>query len=219
VPEDANPIKVAVMESLEATVIFRGRDFNEAKAHCEALAQTEGMRYISSGDEPLLIADVGTHTLEILEAQPDIEMIFVPIGGGSGAAGACLAAKAVNPAIQVIGVQAEKAPSAYLSWKNRTATESFIKIAAEGLQTRPPFMMPQHILWVKLDDFVLVSDEQMREAVCIYLEKATTLAELAGAAPLVAALGMPKAIRGRKIALILSGGNITPDQLRYILDV
>ena len=74
------------------------------------------MRYISSGDEPLLVAGVGTHTLEILEAEPDIEMVIVPVGGGSGAAGACLAAKAVNPAIQVIGVQAEKAPSAYLTW-------------------------------------------------------------------------------------------------------
>jgi threonine dehydratase len=172
VPEGANPVKVAAMESLGANVIFHGRDFDEAKAHCEALAQTEGMRYISSGDEPLLIAGVGTHTLEILEAQPDIELIFVPVGGGSGAAGACLAAKAVNPAIQVIGVQAEKAPSAYLTWKNREATESFIKTAAEGLQTRAPFMMPQHILWEKLDDFVLVSDAMMIEAVRIYLEKA-----------------------------------------------
>jgi threonine dehydratase len=217
VPEGANAVKVAAMESLGATVIFNGRDFNEAKDHCEHLAQTKGMRYISSGDEPLLIAGVGTHTLEILEAQPDIEMIFVPIGGGSGAAGACIAAKAINPAIQVIGVQAEKAPSAYLTWKNRVATESFIETAAEGLQTRAPFMMPQHILWDKLDDFVLVNDEMMMESVRIYLEKAKTLAELAGAAPLAAAMGMLDTIKGKKIALILSGGNITPDKLRLVL--
>lgn len=217
VPEGANAVKVAAMESLGANVIFHGRDFNAAKDHCEELAQTKGMRYISSGDEPLLIAGVGTHTLEILEAQPDIEMIIVPVGGGSGAAGACLAAKAVNPAIQVIGVQAEKAPSAYLTWKNRAATESFIETAAEGLQTRAPFMMPQHILWEKLDDFLLVDDEAMIEAVRIYLEKAKTLAELAGAAPLAAALGMPDTIRGKKVALILSGGNITPEQMRQVL--
>jgi threonine dehydratase len=205
------------MESLGANVIFHGRDFNEAKDHCEKLAQTEGMRYISSGDEPLLIAGVGTHTLEILEAQPEIEVIIVPVGGGSGAAGACLAAKAVNPAIQVIGVQAEKAPSAYLTWKNRSATGSFIETAAEGLQTRAPFMMPQQILWEKLDDFVLVSDEAMIEAVRVYLERAKTLAELAGAAPLAAAMEMPDLVRGKKIALILSGGNITPEQLRQVL--
>jgi len=217
VPEGANPVKVAAMESLGANVIFHGRDFDEAKAHCEQLAHSKGMRYISSGDEPLLIAGVGTHTLEILEAQPDIEMIFVPVGGGSGAAGACLAAKAVNPAIQVIGVQAEKAPSAYLTWKNRVATESFIETAAEGLQTRAPFMMPQHILWEKLDDFVLVSDERMMKAVRIYLEKAKTLAELAGAAPLAAALEIQDKVRGKKIALILSGGNITPEKLQRVL--
>jgi threonine dehydratase len=105
-----------------------------------------------------------------------------------------------------------------LTWKNRAATESFIETAAEGLQTRTPFMMPQRILWEKLDDFVLVSDEMMIEAVRIYLEKAKTLAELAGAAPLAAALGMPEVVRGEKIALILSGGNITPEQLQRVLD-
>ena len=182
------------------------------------MLQTNNFEVTEKELQPLLIAGVGTHTLEILEAQPDIELIFVPVGGGSGAAGACLAAKAVNPAIQVIGVQAEKAPSAYLTWKNRAATESFIETAAEGLQTRTPFMMPQRILWEKLDDFVLVSDEMMIEAVRIYLEKAKTLAELAGAAPLAAALGMPEVVRGEKIALILSGGNITPEQLQRVLD-
>jgi threonine dehydratase len=176
------------------------------------------MRYISSGDEPLLIAGVATHTLEILEVQPDIEMIFVPIGGGSGAAGASLVAKAVNPAIQVIGVQAEKAQAAYLTWMNRQAMESPMGTAAEGLQTRAPFMMPQQILWQKLDDFVLVSDEAMMSAVHILLEKAKTLAELAGAAPLAAVLEMRQQVQGKKIALILSGGNISPEQLRMVLN-
>jgi threonine dehydratase len=97
------------------------------------------------------------------------------------------------------------------------ATESFIETAAEGLQTRAPFMMPQHILWDKLDEFVLVNDEMMMESVRIYLEKAKTLAELAGAAPLAAAMGMQDTIKGKKIALILSGGNITPDKLRLVL--
>ncbi len=217
VPEGANAVKVAAIKSLGANVIENGRDFNDAKNHCEYLAQQHGLRYISSGDEPLLIAGVGTHTLEILEAQPDIEMIFVPIGGGSGGAGACLVAKAINPNIEVIGVQAQKAPAAYLTWKNQEATESFIDTKAEGLQTRSPFMMPQKILWEKLDDFVLVSDEMMMEAVKIYLEKAKTLAELAGSAALAAALGMKDYIQGKKIAIILSGGNITPEKLKMAL--
>jgi threonine dehydratase len=181
------------------------------------LAEEKGYRYISSGDEPLLIAGVGTHTLEILAGQPDVEVILVPIGGGSGAAGACLAAKAVNPAIQVIGVQAEKAQAAYLTWRQHEPVESPIGTAAEGLQTRAPFMMPQQIMWQHLDDFVLVNDEALMSAVRIYLEKAKTLAELAGAAPLAAALEMPELVRGKKVALILSGGNISPEQLRLVV--
>ena len=216
-PEAANPVKVAAMKSLGANVILRGRDFDEAREHCEQMASEKGMRYISSGDEPLLIAGVATHTLEILEAQPDIEVIIVPVGGGSGASGASLVAKAINPAIEVIGVQAEKAQSAYLTWKNQQATESPIGTLAEGLQTRAPFMMPQQIMWQKMDDFVLVSDEDLLTAVRILLEKAKTLTELAGAAPLAAALNMPQRLQGKKVALILSGGNISPDQLRMVL--
>ena len=114
-PEGANPVKVEAMESHGAEVVFHGQDFDAAKGHCEHMAQEQGLRYISSGDEPDLIAGVGTYTLGILEQQPDVDMIFVPIGGGSGAAGACLVAKTINPGIQVIGVQAAGAPAAYLT--------------------------------------------------------------------------------------------------------
>ncbi len=98
-PEGANPVKVEAMESHGAEVVFHGKDFDAAKAHCEQMAHEQGLRYISSGDEPDLIAGVGTSILEILEQQPDVEMIFVPIGGGTGAAGACLVAKKINPDI------------------------------------------------------------------------------------------------------------------------
>ncbi len=118
VPEAANPIKVEAMRAYGAEVVFHGQDFEASKRHCLTLQAEQGLRFISSGDEPLLIAGVATHTLELLEAQPDIDVIIVPIGGGSGAAGACLAAKAINPAIRVIGVQASGAPAAYLSWRD-----------------------------------------------------------------------------------------------------
>jgi threonine dehydratase len=216
-PEGANPVKVEAMESLGAEVVLHGQDFDEAKAHCEQMAREQGMRYISSGDEPYLIAGVGTHTLEILEQQPDVETIFVPVGGGSGASGACLVAKTVNPQIQVIGIQAAAAPSAYLTWKNRKATTAQMGTAAEGLATRAPFMMPQQILWQYLDDFLLVEEEEMRQAVRVYLEKAKTLAELAGAAPLAAALKVKERIQGKTVALILSGGNIAPEKLQRCL--
>ena len=115
VPERANPGKVAAMQGMGAEVLFFGANFDAARLHCEALARDQGYRYIHSGDEPLLVAGVATETLEMLEDQPDLDVIIVPIGGGSGAAGACIAAHAVSPDILVIGVQAEAAPAAYQS--------------------------------------------------------------------------------------------------------
>src|SRR6516162_10569716 len=117
VPGQANPVKVESMRALGAEVVFYGRDFDEAREHCEQLAAEHRYRYIHSGNEPALIAGVATYTVEILEASPDVEAIVVPVGGGSGAAGACLVAKAVRPSIEVIGVQSEAAQAAYRSWR------------------------------------------------------------------------------------------------------
>ncbi len=216
-PKGANPVKVEAMKGYGAEVVLHGIDFDAAKTHCEEMAREHGLRYISSGDEPYLIAGVGTITLEILEQVPRVEMIFVPIGGGSGAAGACLVAKTINPDIKVIGVQAAEAPSAYLTWKNRRYTTAEMKTEAEGLATRSPFMLPQKIIWQYLDDFLLIEEEAMRKAVKLYLEKAKTLAEYAGAAPLAAALQIKDRVRDKTIALVLSGGNIAPDKLQHCL--
>lgn len=217
-PEGANPVKVEAIQSYGAEVVLHGKDFDAAKAHCEEMARSRGLRYISSGDEPHLIAGVATLTLEILSRQPDMDMLIVPVGGGSGAAGACLVAKTVNPSIQVIGVQAAAAPAAYLTWKNRKQTTAAMTTEAEGLATGAPFMLPQAMLWQYLDDFVLVEDQAMRQAVRLYLEKAKTLAEHAGAAALAAALQLKERVRDKNIALVLSGGNISPDHLRRCLE-
>ena len=107
IPERSNPVKVAAMKDLGAELIVGGADFDEARENAERLAAEHGYRYVHSGNEPDLIAGVATETLEILAQQPDIEAIIVPVGGGSGAAGACIVAKAVNPAIQVIAVQSD----------------------------------------------------------------------------------------------------------------
>ena len=218
VPEGANPVKVEAMRAYGADVIFHGKDFEASKAHCATLEQEEGMRFISSGDEPLLVTGVGTHTLEIVQALPDVDVIIVPVGGGSGAAGASLTAKAVNPAIRVIGVQAEGAPAAYLTWRERKPQTAGIDTFAGGLQTGAPFMLPQEIMWQYMDDFVLVNDDELKQAVRLYLEKAKTLAEPAGAAPLAAALTLREQLAGLKVALILSGGNVSPDELKLCLE-
>ena len=112
VPADANPAKVAAMRALDAEIVAHGRDFDEARERCEELTAEHGYRYVHSGDEPLLISGVATHTLEIFEEQPEIDVVLVPIGGGSGAAGACIVAKTVRPETEVIGVQAAAAPAA-----------------------------------------------------------------------------------------------------------
>lgn len=217
VPEGANPGKLAAMRGMGAEVRALGSDFDAARLAVAQLAREHGYRYIHSGDEPLLIAGVATHTLEILEQQPDIEVIIVPIGGGSGAAGACITAKHINPAIQVIGVQSEAAPAAFRSWQSGHPVEVPSRTAAEGLATGSPFALPQRILREHLDDFVLVSEAALHTAVLLLIEHAHTLPESAGAAPLAAAMLLRERLAGRKVALILTGGNISLAQLREIL--
>jgi threonine dehydratase len=217
VPENANPVKVDSMRGLGAELVFRGRDYDEAREHCEQLAAEHGYRYVHSGNEPLLIAGVGTETLEILEQQPRIEAIIVPIGGGSGAAGACIVAKAVNPAVRVIGVQSEAAPAAYRSWRERRLVEDKMETFAEGLATRTAFELSQQILWQRLDDFMLVSDDEIRAAQALMIEATRNLIEAAGSAPLAAALRLREQSPAKHIALIASGGNATRQQLLDVL--
>lgn len=217
VPEAANPVKVASMRGLGAQLVFHGRDYDDAREHCEQLASKHGFRYVHSGNEPLLIAGVGTEALEILEEQPQTDVIIVPVGGGSGAAGACIVAKAVNPAVSVIGVQSEAAPAAFRSWQERRLMEDRMETFAEGLATRTAFELPQTILWQMLDDFVLVSDDAIRAAQALMIEATRNLIEAAGAAPLAAALGLREQLASKRIALIASGGNASREQLLEVL--
>jgi threonine dehydratase len=216
-PTAANPVKVESMQDLGAEVILDGERFDDSRRNAERLAKEHGYRYIHSGDEPLLISGVGTHTLELLQEQPDVDTIFVPIGGGSGAAGACTVAKAVNPEIRVIGVQSDQAPAAYLSWKSGEPQEAPNRTRAEGLSTATPFELPQRILRRLLDDFVLVSDDEIDAANALMIEKTRTLVEAAGSAALAGALKQRERVQGRKVALICSGGNISPAQLKALL--
>ena len=120
VPVGANEGKVVSMKGMGAEVLFHGATFDEARLYCESLAHEEGYRYIHSGNEPLLIAGVATAVLEMLEDVPDLQVLIVPVGGGSGAAGACIVTKALNPSIQVIGVQSQLSPQP----TNRGSSES-----------------------------------------------------------------------------------------------
>ena len=217
-PTNANAAKVDAMRELGATVNLVGASYDEARLACEQLAASNGYRYIHSGNEPLLIAGVATHTLEILSEQPGIDVIIVPVGGGSGAAGACIVAKAINPDIAVIGVQSEAAPAAFLSWRDGRPIDAVAKTWAEGLATGTAFELPQRIMRRLLDDFVLVSEEAITVAVQALLARSRLLVEGAGAAPLAAALALKDRLRAQRVALILTGGNISITQLKGVLE-
>jgi len=217
-PIGSNPIKVAATKCYGATVKFHGEDYDEARLWVEEEAKRKGYRYIHSANEPLLIAGVGTLYLEILEETPDIDTIIVPIGGGSGAAAACIVAKTINPNIKVIGVQAENAPAVYLSWKTKQLmqTESSDTFA-EGLATRVTFTLTFDIINKMIDEIVLVSEEEIENAIKALLETTHQLAEGAGAAATAAAFKIRKQLQGKKVALPLTGGNLTMETLNKIL--
>ena len=217
VPEGANPLKVRSMRNLGAQVLFHGANFDQAREYSERLAKEEGYRYVHAANEPLLVAGVATYALEILEEFPDVEYILVPLGGGSGASGCSIVAKAVNPSVKVVAVQSQQAPAAYLSWKNKEIRHAPMNTKAEGLATESGYQVPQEILWDLLDDFLLVSDDEIGHAIGVLLEKAHTLAEDAGAASLAGAIKMKDELQGKRVAVVVSGANVTLDRLKDVL--
>jgi len=214
VPKGANPIKVAAIRMHGAVIHEYGKDFDEAVENGQRLAKEHGYRFINSGNEPLLIAGVGTIGLEIMEQQPDIDVVISPVGSGTGAGGTATAIKTLKPEVKAISVQAEKAPSIYMSYKSgKVESTPTAETFADGLATRNAFELPLGILRSQVDDFILVSEEKMRHAIKLYLEHCHTVAEGAGAASLAAAVKLKDQLKGKKVVLVLSGGNITFDEL------
>jgi threonine dehydratase len=217
-PEEANPDKVSAMRRLGAEVVLTGRDFDEARGWAEEQARHKGYRYVHPSNEPLLIAGVATASLEVVEALPDVDVILAPIGGGSGVSGHCIVAKTLKPGVRVIGVQAEKAPAVYQSWKAGRCLETpHAATWAEGVATRTAFALPFQVIRQHVDDIILLSEEELRQGVIFLLEAAHQLAEPAGAAPAAAARKLGAALRGQTVVLIVSGCNITRDQLTRVL--
>ena len=218
VPYNSNPDKVRAIERLGATIVEYGKDFDEARTYSEHLANTEKYTYIHSANEPYLIAGVGTIGLEILEDCPETEYLFVPVGGGSGASGISIAVGAKNPNTKVIGVQSEQAPAVYLSWKaGKPISHDKMETFAEGLATRVGFDLTVEILKQNLADFVLVHDAEIRHAMKLILEHTHNLVEASGAASLAGAIKMKETLKGRTVAVVLSGANVTLSTLQQIL--
>jgi threonine dehydratase len=214
VPKNANPLKLAAMRANGATIVEHGTDYDDARVECERRAAADGTRYVHSGNEPYLIAGVGTAALEVLTERPDIDVLIVPVGGGSGASGAALVAKALRPEALVIGVQAEGASAAYRAWHDRAPrTTERAATFAEGLATRTSFDLPQAMLAALLDDFILVTDDELYAAMRLLLVEGHVVAEGAGAAPIAAARRLTERLAGKRVACWVSGGNATADSL------
>jgi threonine dehydratase len=199
------------MRELGAEVRLHGRDFDEARLETERVANAEGFRYVHSANEPHLIAGVGTIGLEIFEDLPDVDVIIAPAGGGSCASGNCLVAHELNPNVNVIAVQSDAAPAMWHAWRNRNLEQyPTMKTEHEGLASRVPFEMTNKILWELLFDFVLVSDDQINEAVAVLARDAKQVVEGSGAASLAAAFKLRDQLRGKKVVGVVTGGNISP---------
>ena len=218
VPQPNNPEKIAAMRALGAHVVEYGRDFDEARERVEMLAPVEGWRYVHSANEPHLIAGVGTLSLEVFDDLPDADYIFVPVGGGSGAAGCCIVRRARSPHTKIIGVQAAGADAFARSWRSgvRVHTENAATFA-EGVATRTTYDLTFSILSSELDDVVTLEEDELREGIRAALQCTHNLAEGAGAAPLAAARKCSSLLAGKKVVCVMSGGNIDMTTLRAVL--
>jgi len=216
-PEEANPMKVESMRALGAEVKFHGKNFEEARLWAEETARQKGMRYVHHVNTPELVAGVSTISLEVVEDLPDVDVIITPIGGGSAAVGHCLVAKALQPRVQVIGVQAEGAPAVYHSWRERELQTAGIETTAEGLATGQAYYIAVKTFIERMDDMLLLSDEEMRQAVVLLLRSAHIVAEESGAASTAAAVKLRERLADKKVAIVVSGGNMTLDSLRRAL--
>lgn len=218
VPVGANPMKVAAIRSHGGIIHENGKDFDEAVENGKRLAKEKGYMFISSGDEARLISGVGTIGLEIMQQLSDVDVVVSPVGSGTGAGGTATAVKSLNPKVRTISVQAEKAPSIFMSYNSgKPESTPSAETFADGLATRNAFELPLGILRDRVDTFILVSEDEMRHAIKLYVEHCHTVAEGAGAATLAGALKLKDELMGKKVALVLSGGNLTYDELMKCL--
>jgi len=216
-PEEANPMKVESMRALGADVQFHGTDFERAREWAERHAEAEGLRYVHHATAMDLVAGVATISLEIVEDLPDVDVIISPIGGGSGAVGHCIVAKQLRPGTEVIGVQAAGAPAVYNSWRDRCLQTAPIATAAEGLATGNAYFSTVRVLADHLGDMVLVGEDELQSAIVRLARSAHVIAEEAGAATTAAAVQLADRLRGKKVAIVVSGGNVPVDHLRRVL--
>jgi len=219
-PKTTPTVKVMQTEAVGGNVVLEGETFDDAYAHARLLETERSLTFVHPFDEPNVAAGQGTVALELLEDAPEIETIVVPIGGGGLISGMGTVAKAMATAsgrkIDVIGVQARLYPSAYARFKGEDLPSGGDTLA-EGIAVKSPGIFTSTIIDKVVDDIVLVEESHLEEAVSLLLQIEKTVVEGAGAAGLAAIMAHPGRFRGRKIGLVLCGGNIDTRLLANVL--
>jgi len=218
VPVGNNPEKNEGMRGYGATLVEQGRDYDESLSVAQALVGERGLTMLHSTNDRAVIAGAATLSLEMLEEAPDLEAVIVAIGGGSQAVGAMTVARALKPGVEVFGVAAARAPAGHDSWRaGKIVTAASADTFADGLATRSAYALTFPALKSGLTDFVLCSEAEIAEAVRMLLRTTHNLAEGAGAAGLAGLLKLRERLAGRKVALILSGGNMDARTLLQVV--
>ena len=215
-PQHTPFVKVEHTKGHGAEVILHGATLNEARAYTEEITAARGLTFIHPYDDPAVIAGQGTLGLEIVSAVPNLDTMVVPVGGGGLISGIAVAAKAKAPQVEIIGVQTDSYPSMIAALKGETAECSGDTIA-EGIAVKSPGLITRDIIARLVKRLVAVDERRLEESIALLLNIEKTVVEGAGAAPLAAILADPEAFRGRKVALVLSGGNIDTRLLASVM--
>jgi len=218
VPQGNNPEKNEAMRGLEATLIEEGKDYDESVVVADRLVRERGLTLIHSTNDPSVIAGAATIALEILEEAPDLDALVVSIGGGSQAVGAMTVTRALRPGLEVFGVQAARASAAHDSWHaGRPLTTESADTFADGLATRSVYALTFPALQAGLAGFVTATEAEIAEGIRLFLRTTHNLAEGAGAAGLAGLFSLRDRLAGKKVALILSGGNLDASTLARVV--
>jgi len=216
-PRFAPAVKVERTRGFGATVVLEGDTFDDARAHGVALAQERGLTLVHPYDDLDVIAGQGTIGLEMLAQQPDIDTLVVAIGGGGLISGVATAARALRPGIHIVGVQTERFPAAWnaMHGEQRESAQATI---ADGIAVKSPGALTLPLIKANVDDVLLVSEDDIEQAILMLLEIEKTVVEGAGGVGLAALMKHAERFKGRKVGLILCGGNIEPLMLAEIIE-
>lgn len=214
-PSSAPEIRRDAVRALGATVVVHGDTLGDASARARELGcpDVDGAAAYVDTTDPRIILGHATVYLELFSAAPDLDVLYVPVGSGTGAAGACLVRDRLAPSCRVVGVQSSAAPAGWLSWRTGEIQTAPCTTRAAGLATTTGYPLPQSVLRERLDDFLLVTDDDIDAAARLLASRAHTLAEGAGAASLAGMLADGDRAATARVGVVVTGGNASPDEI------